>query len=50
MGLTSLASAAVTNGFTHWRNNMKLLDVFVATALGIALAVLALAYFDVLIK
>jgi hypothetical protein len=49
--LTLLASAAVTNGFTHWRNNMnKLLDVFVATALGIALAVLALAYFDVLIK
>lgn len=28
----------------------KLLDVFVVTALGIALAVLALAYFDVLIK
>jgi biopolymer transport protein ExbB/TolQ len=26
----------------------KLLDVFVATAVGLALAVLALAYFDVL--
>jgi biopolymer transport protein ExbB/TolQ len=29
---------------------MKLLDVFVATAVGLVLAVLALAYFDVLIK